>query len=88
MDIEWDKDKRAQTLQERGLDFADVSGIDWDHALTITDTRQPYPETRFVTLAHINGRLCVVAWCHRTEAMRVISMRKANKREAKIYAES
>ena len=85
MDVEWDEAKRQATLAERGIDFADVALIEWDAALTIEDTRRPYPETRYVTFAPIRGRLCVVAWCWRGTAMRVISLRKANAREEKRY---
>ena len=85
MELEWGNAKRAKTLNERGLDFADVALIDWDTALTLEDTRQIYPETRFLTFAPINDRLCVIAWCYRNTALRVISMRKANSREEKKY---
>ena len=85
MKLDWDAAKRLVTLNERGLDFADVAEIDWARALTLQDLRQIYPETRFVTYAPIKGRLCVVAWCYRGQALRVISMRKANKREMKRY---
>ncbi|MCV6597162.1 MAG: BrnT family toxin [Mangrovicoccus sp.] len=85
MNMEWDETKRALTLSERGLDFADFAKVDWERAVTLEDTRQDYAETRYVTVAPILGRLCVVAWCYRGEAMRVISMRKANAREVKRY---
>lgn len=88
MKLEWDEEKRSRTVQERGLDFADVALIDWDQALTQEDARQAYPETRFVTFAPIGNCLCVVAWCYRGEVMRVISLRKANARERKRYDES
>ena len=85
MNIEWDDAKRNKVLAERGLDFADVALIDWDRAITIEDTRQPYAEARFVTYGAIRGRLCVIAWCYRGNALRVISMRKANTREVRRY---
>jgi uncharacterized DUF497 family protein len=86
-DLEWDEQKRAWTLQERGLDFADVASADWDQAITVEDARQAYAETRFATLAPIHGRLCVFAWCWRGGNMRVISLRKANAREVRKYGE-
>ncbi len=81
MELEWDEQKRQLTLRERGLDFADVARLDWEGALTLEDLRQPYPETRFVTHGRIDGRLHVLAWCWRGDKLRVISLRKANKRE-------
>ncbi len=85
MKLDWDNAKRDWTLKERGLDFADVATLDWQEALTLADTRQFYPETRFITYGQIKGRLCVVAWCYRGDALRVISLRKANKREVLKY---
>jgi len=88
MTLEWDDAKRNTTLAERGLDFADVASVDWAEALTAKDMRADYAETRFVTMAPIHGRLCVFAWCWRGAAIRVISLRKANDRERKRYAEA
>lgn len=87
MKIEWDNAKRDRTLKERGLDFAEVALIDWDNALTLEDSRQSYPETRFITYAPIRNRMCVVAWCYRNDALRVISLRKANAREERKYGQ-
>lgn len=81
MKLEWDETKRRRTLDERGLDFADVARVDWDEALTLADTRREYAEERFITYARLNQRLCVIAWCYREDAVRIISLRKANKRE-------
>ena len=87
MDLDWDEAKRDWTLRARGLDFASVADADWDNALSIEDSRGAYGETRFVSLVLIHGRLCVVAWCHRGDMLRVISLRKANARERKIHDE-
>lgn len=85
MKLEWDDNKRNLTLVERGLDFADVASVDWGLALTREDVRANYSEVRFVTMAPINNRLCVFAWCARGDALRVISLRKANEREKGKY---
>ncbi|MBF9051905.1 BrnT family toxin [Roseobacter sp. HKCCD9010] len=83
--IEFDEAKRVATLNERGLDFLDVAHLDWTTALTAQDARKTYGELRFVTIGLINARLCVVAWTQRESALRVISLRKANKREIARY---
>ena len=85
MKLEWDDKKRTKALAERGLDFADVAQVDWDTAFTVENFRVDYAEPRFVTMAPINNRLCVFAWCARGEALRVISLRKANERERDKY---
>lgn len=85
MRFEWDEVKRRRALQERQLDFANVAHIDWATAVTLEDTRRSYPEPRYITFALIDKRMCVIAWCYRVDALRVISMRKANTREVKKY---
>ena len=85
-DLEWDEAKRQATLTDRAVDFADVSALDWDSALTREDNRQGEP--RFVTLGAIHGRLHVLAWCWRGEYLRLISLRKANAREVAINEQS
>ena len=88
MQLDWDSNKREQTLKERGLEFASVADADWDSAMTVEDSRTDYGETRYVSLVLIGDRLCVVAWCMRGDALRVISLRKANKKEVRIYDEA
>ena len=83
--LERDDRKRNKALAERDLDFADVAWVDRDTAFTLEDTRADYAEARFVTMAQIHNRLCVFAWCQRGEALRVISLRKANERERTKY---
>ncbi|WP_299881318.1 BrnT family toxin [uncultured Sulfitobacter sp.] len=85
MKIEWDEDKRQRTLRERGLDFADVGLVDWEGAIFIPDTRRDYGERRETMMGILKGRLIVVAFTMREDAVRVISMRKANSRERKVY---
>lgn len=85
MEIEWDERKRQKTLRERGLDFADVALVDWEASLTLQDTRRDYGEVRYITYAKIDSRLCVIAWCYREDVLRVVSLRKANRREMKRH---
>jgi uncharacterized DUF497 family protein len=49
MNITFDPAKRAKTLEERGLDFADADQVFASVAYTIEDDRLPYPEPRFIT---------------------------------------
>lgn len=85
IDFTWDENKRQITLQERGLDFADMKVFDWETAIFIEDVRQDYPEVRFVSTGFLRQDLVVCAWCYRESKTRIISLRKANKRERKHY---
>ncbi|MBK8456114.1 MAG: BrnT family toxin [Phyllobacteriaceae bacterium] len=88
MEIEWDEAKRQDALERHGVDFADVALIDLGTAMTIADNRRNYGEARLVTYGFINDRLHVVCWTERGGRMRVISFRKANDREQKVFASS
>ena len=88
MTLDWDETKRSWTLAERGLDFASIATIDWNLAFTFDDKRLDYQEQRLVTMAPIQNRLCVFVWCKRGDKMRIISLRKANDREMKRYAQA
>ncbi len=85
---EWHEPKRQATLKSRGIDFASVEFLDWSTALTVTDTRRDYSETRYVTLGLIHNRLHVCAWCYRGRKIRIISLRKANEKERKSYEQT
>ncbi|MEM6413214.1 MAG: BrnT family toxin [Pseudomonadota bacterium] len=85
--FEWDDDKAAANLEKHGLAFDLISDLDWERAFTAEDLRFDYRETRFVTIGPINDRLCVAVWTWRGDACRIISLRKANSREEKLYGE-
>jgi uncharacterized protein len=81
MKITFDPAKRDQTLQDRGLDFANAAEVFAGLTLDAEDRRQDYGETRIISVGHLRGRLVIVVWTQRRDARHVISMRKANDRE-------
>jgi uncharacterized protein len=85
MEITFDPAKRAQTLSERGLDFADASVVFDGLILTARDARRDYGEERFATVGLLAGRMVMVVWTPRGQARHVISMRKCNAREQARY---
>ena len=87
MDIEFDEEKRQQTLEHRGLDFHDSTLVFQQRTITLTDDRTAYGETRIQTIGLLNGRIVMVVWTPRGEARRIISMRKCNAREQYKYRE-
>ena len=85
MELEWDEAKRQRTLEERGLDFADVIRFEFDTAITAPDARREYGESRFNSWGYLDGVLCSLCWTIRNGTFRVISLRKCNDRERKKY---
>lgn len=70
------------------MNLALVSGFEWDEAVTWEDIRRPYGESRMVAIGYIGLRLYVVVYADRDGSRRVISLRKANKREVDFYAQT
>lgn len=86
MRYEWDEAKNRSNLVRHGLDFADAEQVLSGACVTFVDDRFDYGEKRLVSLGLLAGRVVVIAHAPRVEEItRVISMRKANRREQKIY---
>ena len=81
MRITFDRVKRAKTLAERGLDFADAALIFAGVTVEIEDTRKNYGEKRVICYGLLAGRVVVVGYTPRGAGRHVFSMRKANERE-------
>ena len=86
MKITFDPAKRASTLRDRSLDFADAAEVFAGKALNIPDERRDYGEVRIVTVGSLRGRMVIVVWTQRGPARHIISMRKANDREQARFA--
>ena len=59
----------------------------WEAALVWVDGRFEYSETRMIALAPKTGILYYVAFVDRGEVRRIISLRRANRREVKHYVQ-
>ena len=83
MKITFDPAKRQATLDHRGLDMALTGEVFAGPTLTVPSDRQG--ENRFFTLGLLNGRMVVIVWTPREGGRRIISMRKANESEQRLY---
>jgi uncharacterized DUF497 family protein len=81
MAITFDAAKRAKTLAERGLDFADAVHVFSGVTLEVEDTRKDYGEKRIICYGLLAGRMVVVGYTPRGADRHIFSMRKANERE-------
>jgi uncharacterized DUF497 family protein len=88
VDIEYDPEKSAKNARERGLPFDLAGEIEWHKAIVSIDRRFDYGEVRHVAIAPMRGRLYVICYQLRGRKRRIISFRKANKREERIYAKA
>lgn len=88
MSITYDPLKNAKNIKERNLSFELVADFDWNTALIWQDTRKDYTEKRYSALGFIKQRLHVVIFTETKTGIRVISLRKANKREVNRYEQN
>jgi uncharacterized DUF497 family protein len=84
MQFTWDEEKRQRNLVKHGLDFTQAARVFEGATFTFEDTRYEYGEQRFVTIGLLET-VVVIVHTEDAEEIRIISMRKANKNEQKLY---
>lgn len=89
MKFEWNEEKNRLNIQERGLDFADAHEIFESIMLINQDNRRNYGEDRFIGIGYLRGRVMIIVFIKREpNIIRIISLRKANKREQTKFKKS
>ena len=68
--------------------MAAAADLSWDAALVWIDDRADYGEVRMVALAPIGDTLFFVAFVDREPVRRIISLRRANRREVSHYVQA
>jgi uncharacterized protein len=81
----WDEAKRRANLRKHGIDFVDAPKIFQGLTFTAEDDRKPYGERRFLTLGLLEDQIVSVTHTERGDEIRIISIRKATKHEARFY---
>ena len=92
MKVTFDPAKDAANMAKHGVSLTEAAGFEWGSAVVWPDTRRDYGEARMVALGYIGLRIMALVFVDRppekpTER-RIISLRKANSREVKRYAET
>ena len=88
MRIEFDPKKDAGNHAKHGVSLGLAYELDWDAALVWVDNRFEYDEWRMIALAPRASTLYCVAFTERGDVMRIISLRRATRREVKHYVEN
>ncbi len=86
MNIEFDPGKDAINAEKHGVSLADSSLLEWSEMWVTEDLRDDYGEQRMVGFAPIGSRVYCLVYTRRGDAIRAISLRKANRREVMLYA--
>ncbi len=85
MRIDFDENKSRRNARERRLPFSMAADFDFSTVRVVEDQRNDYSERRFVALGYLGSRVHVLGFTPIVDGIRVISLRKANRREVKIY---
>ena len=85
MEFEWDPAKDAANVAKHGISLAEAKRLDWKRSIELPDLRNAYGESRFIAYAVIGSRLFACVYAQRGLRRRIISLRKANKREISRY---
>ena len=85
--FEWDENKSLRNHSKHGLSFCDAETVFAGPCLTSEDDRFEYEERRFIALGQLAGRVVAIAYTLRGDTTRIISMRKASRRERRRYEE-
>jgi uncharacterized DUF497 family protein len=88
--FEWDNTKAIKNLRKHQVSFDEAATVFNDPMfITFIDEEHSLDEERYITLGLSNhGRLLIVAHTEREGKIRIISARKATKKEARFYAEA
>jgi uncharacterized protein len=86
MQFEWDERKNTLNIQKHGIDFADVYALFEQPILALEDGRKDYKESRYIGMGYIQQRIMVLVFTRpKKDRVRIISLRKANKREQEKF---
>ncbi len=82
LDFEWDDAKARANYRAHGVDFLDAAAVFDDPFRTEwLDEREDYGEERFCTIGEARGKLLFVAYTLRDDRIRIISARRASRKE-------
>ncbi len=85
MRIEFDTDKNERNIRDRCLSFERAHEFDFEAAIYVVDNRLDYGEIRIRALGYLDQRLHALVFVEISGGIRIISFRKANRREVVLY---
>ena len=86
MNIDWDPNKAKANSTNHGVLFSDAEAVLYDPNGITRENDRAEGEQRFVTVGlDALGRVLVVVYTYRGDAIRMISARKATRNEVRAY---
>ena len=84
MTFEWDEKKSRANKSKHGIDFNTATEL-WNDQDRIEIQTNFQAENRNVLIGKIKDKLWTAIFTRRVDAIRIISVRRARKKEAKLY---
>ena len=87
MKFEWDKDKERRNIRKHAISFDEAVTVFYDPlSATFADPDHSIEEDRFITVGYSSqGRLFIISYTERGDAIRIISARPATMLERKRH---
>ncbi len=85
MNISFDPNKDVTNQIKYGVSLEFAKHLEWDWLQAVPDNRKDYGEQRIIGYAPVLDRVYCVVYIDRDDERRIVSLRKANKREVKRY---
>jgi uncharacterized DUF497 family protein len=85
MEFEWDEAKSAQNLRQRGFGFDYAACVFDGPTIEAVDGRRAYGELRIRAIGQVDENVLVVIYTDRNKIRRIISARKASRRERQLW---
>ncbi len=86
MKFEWDAEESRSNKARHGIDFETVKEL-WLDENCIEIHASPPLEDRRIIIGKVKNRIWAAVYTLRRDAIRIISVRRAKKREANLYEE-
>jgi uncharacterized protein len=83
--FEWDEAKSRSTFGERGFGFDYAARIFDDLTIERRDDRRDYEEIRMQAIGRVGNDILFVVHTDRGDMRHIISARRANRRERKLW---
>lgn len=81
----WDPAKATRNLAKHGVAFDSAWAFDWATSIVVDRSRRSDGERRQAAIGWLADRLHTVIFTERSEGVRLISFRRANRAEERAY---
>ena len=87
MNFEWGEEKNEKNIRKHKIDFRDVPQVFDGPMIVNIDDRMDYGEIRWIGMGFLRNIIAIIVFIEKDDdTIHIISARKANKHESKIFS--